>query len=126
MEALMGLSGACYADWLVGVFTSSACVNMWRFSMTMLATRMRELADLEGFDIQVLDANGAVVDPTRNGLPRFDFDRKAKGSMTVTEWKDGRFKPTYAGYDCRVLNGDGTEAHGNTKLESVRATYEEP
>ena len=94
--------------------------------MTMLATRTRELADLEGFDVEVLNANGAVADPKLNGLPKYDFDRRAKGSMTVAEWKEKRFKQKFPGYDCRVLNGDGTEAHGNAKLESVRATYEEP
>jgi hypothetical protein len=86
---------------------------------------MRELGDLEGFDVQVLDGNGTVVDPKINGFPQYDFDRKAKGSTTVTEWKESRFNSKYPGYRCRVLNGDGTESHGNTKLESVRATYEE-
>jgi hypothetical protein len=91
----------------------------------MFATRLRELGDLEDFDVQVTQ-NGQLVDTTKNGLPRYDFDRKAKGSMTVAEWKDKQFKKVYPGYECRVLNADGTEARGNTKLESVRATYEEP
>lgn len=38
--------------------------------------------------------------------------------------KQTRFAATYPGYQCVVLNGDGSEAHGNTKLSSVRATYE--
>jgi hypothetical protein len=86
---------------------------------------MRELAELEDFDVEVIDANGNAVDPKTNGFPRFDYDRRAKSSTTVTEWKQKRFQATYPGYNCRVLNGDGSEAHGNTKLESVRESYEE-
>jgi hypothetical protein len=93
--------------------------------MTTAATRIRGLADLEDFDVELLK-DGKVVDPKTNGLPKYDFDRKAKGSMTVTEWKASRFTAKYPGYDCRVLNGDGTEAHGNTQLSTVRASYEEP
>lgn len=92
--------------------------------MTTLATRMRALADLECFDIEVIDQNGNTVDPKTNGFPKFDFDNRAKKSMTVNEWKQGRFKVSYPNYECRVLNADGSEAHGNTKLASVRDTYE--
>ena len=92
--------------------------------MTTLATRIRELSDLEGFDIQVLDNAGNPADPKINGLPAYPHERKAKGTTTVNEWK-ARFHNTYSGYTCDVLNSDGSVAHGNTKLESVRATYEE-
>ena len=93
--------------------------------MTTLATRMRALGDLEDFDVEVIDKDGKVVDPKKNGFAKFDFEKRAKGSTTVNDWKEKRFKKTYPGYDCRVLQADGTEAHGNTKLETVRGTYEE-
>ena len=94
-------------------------------SMTTLATRMRELADLEDFDVQVLRSDGTVVDASTNGFPRYDYDRRAKGTMTVADWKTARFNTAYPGYSCKVLNGDGTEARGNTMLATVRETYEE-
>ena len=93
--------------------------------LTTLATRMRALADLEDFDVEVLDGQGNAVDPKTNGFAQYNFDRKAKSSMTVSEWKQRRFSPIYPGYSCRVLNGDGSEAHGNAKLVSVRESYEE-
>jgi len=93
--------------------------------LTTLATRMRALADLEDFDVEVLDGHGNTVDPKTNGFAQYNFDRKAKSSMTVSDWKSRRFNPTYPGYSCRVLNGDGSEAHGNAKLVSVRESYEE-
>lgn len=94
--------------------------------MTTLATRARELGELEDFDVEFLDSNGNPVNVKSNGFARYSFDRKAKGSMTVSDWRERRFQPSYPGYGCTVLNGDGSEAHGNTKLESVRASYEEP
>ena len=92
--------------------------------MTTLATRIRSLSDLEGFDVQVFDGSGNSADPKTNGLPVYPHERKAKSSTTVAEWKI-RFNKTYPSYSCEVLNGDGTVAHGNAKLENVRATYEE-
>jgi hypothetical protein len=94
--------------------------------MTTLATRARELGQLEGFDVEFLDAKGNPVDMKNNGFAKYSFDRKANGSVTVSDWRERRFQQSYPGYGCTFLNGDGSEAHGNTKLESVRASYEEP
>jgi hypothetical protein len=60
-----------------------------------------------------------------NGWAKFGFDRRMKGTATVSDWKAVRFATKYPGRTCRVLNGDGTEAHGNTALSTVRASYEE-
>lgn len=87
---------------------------------------MRALSDLEGFDIQVFIHNSETpADPKKNGLAAYPFEKKAKGSTTVADWKANRFQKTYPGYWCEVLDADGNIAHGNTKLESVRETYEE-
>ncbi|WP_132976325.1 hypothetical protein [Thiobaca trueperi] len=93
--------------------------------MTTLQTRMTALAELENFNVEVLDNNGNVVDPKTNGFAKYDFDRRANRSMTVNEWKNKRFEKTYPGYTCRVLKDDGSEAVGQTRLDNVRATYEE-
>jgi hypothetical protein len=91
--------------------------------MTTVATRTREIDDLEGFDIQITK-DGAVVDTRINGLAKYPFDRKLKGTATVAQWKTQRFEATYPGYDCRVLYGDGREANGNATLNTVRESYE--
>ena len=93
--------------------------------MTTLATRVREVADIEEFDIEVLDKNGNIVDPKKNGFPKFNYEKKAKGSMTVSEWKERRFQKTYKGYDVRVLKADGAVANGNLKISTVRKSYED-
>lgn len=93
--------------------------------MTTLATRTREIGDIEDFDVQVIDENGQPIDPKTNGFPKFNYDRKAKGDTTVSEWKASRFSKTYKKLDVRVLKGDGTVAHGGVKLSTVRKSYEE-
>ncbi len=94
--------------------------------MTTLATRMRELADLEGFDVEMLDEMDKPIDPKTNGLQKYNFDRQMKSTATVQDWKTSRFSQSYPGRRCVVLYGDGREANGNATLATVRGTYEEP
>lgn len=42
----------------------------------------------------------------------------------MRDWIEARFRPRYPGYDVAVFRGDGTRAHGNTRLENVLATYD--
>jgi hypothetical protein len=93
--------------------------------MTTILTRVREIAEKEGFDI-VVTRGGKRIDSTENGvMGKYDFDKKLKGSKTVSEWIKERFERTFPGLSCEVLNADGTVAIGQTKLETVRSTYEE-
>jgi len=97
--------------------------------MTTVQTRTREIGDKEGFDIIVVTAtaNGRRVDPAKNGVLNggYPFEKKLKGTKTVSDWTKERFERTYPGYSCEVLKADGKVAPGNTKLETVRKTYEE-
>jgi hypothetical protein len=93
-------------------------------NMTMLATRVRELENLEGFEVEIFDSSGAV-DMRQNGLTKYAFEKKAKGDMTVSEWKTKRFQKIWPVLQVRVLYGGGIEAGGNAKLTTVRASYEE-
>ena len=92
--------------------------------MTTLATRMREVSDLEGFDIEVFNLDGTHADLKQNGFSAYPHERKAKGSTTVSEWKN-RFHSAYPNLTCNVLDASGNICNGNTKLESVRETYSE-
>lgn len=93
--------------------------------MTTLATRIREIGAVEKFEIEVLTAEGKAEDLKKNGFDVYNHARAAKGSMTVTDWKTGRFKKKYPAYDCNVLFENGEIAHGNTTLAKVRSSYEE-
>ncbi len=92
--------------------------------MTTLMKRVRELSDLEGFDVEVMDLDGRLANMKVNGEARYDYERAASGSITVSDWKEQRFGKAYPRYKCNVLNSDGTVAHGNTLLSTVRSSYE--
>lgn len=88
--------------------------------MTKLATRKREIEQLEGITVQIFTPNGQLVNLDTQGLPAYAYTKKAPGTMTVVDWRTGRFERSYPGYTCEVLNKDGTVAHGNTQLKNVR------
>lgn len=83
----------------------------------------RQIGNLEGFDVQFLHLNGRDVRSDRLKIPSYQFERAAKGSMTVSEWVQGRFLSAYPGFECEVLDSDGQPCHGNTQLSSVRDSY---
>jgi hypothetical protein len=94
-------------------------------ALTTVQTRIREIGDKEDFDIIVL-RDGTQVPPNENGvMGKYDFDRKMKGSKTVSNWLTERFNKLYPTLSCEVLNGDGTKASGQTQLKTVRETYED-
>jgi hypothetical protein len=86
----------------------------------------KRIWDLEGFDVKILHPDGRDVRGDMEGLPPYTrYERAAKNEMTVTDWKEVRFKPMYAGFDVEVLNGHGDIVHGATKLGNVRDSYDE-
>ena len=85
--------------------------------MPSVRTVERNIGNLEGFDVTMRDKDGKDMRSDKNGLPSFSFERGAKGDMTVSEWKEKRFKQTYPGYECDVLNGDGEAVAGNTNVD---------
>jgi hypothetical protein len=93
--------------------------------MTTWATRVRELSNLEGFEIKAYDGAGEQLDLAQNGLARYDYERAAAGTQTVAWWIANRFRVKYPTLNCEILLGDGQAAHGNMRLSVVRATYEE-
>ena len=40
-------------------------------------------------------------------------------------WKQARFRQTYPGYDVDVVDGYNSSVQGNSKLATVRGSYEE-
>lgn len=88
--------------------------------MTKLATRKAEIEALEGFKIQIFNGSGEAADLGMQGLPAYGYGRKAAGTMTVVTWKNRRFQGSYPGFTCDVLLKDGSVAHGNSKLSSIR------
>lgn len=94
--------------------------------MTTAAKRLREIAELEGFDVEILNSDEKPINPAEQGLSSYSrvFEKKAKSAWTVSEWTEKRFKKVYPKFDVRVLKDDGTAANGNTKLQTIRESYE--
>jgi hypothetical protein len=86
----------------------------------------KRIWDVEGFDVRILHLDGRDVRGDMEGLPQYSrYERAAKNEMTVSDWKEKRFKSTYAGFDVDVVDGHGNSVHGGTKLGNVRDSYEE-
>lgn len=87
--------------------------------MTKLATRKKQVEDLEGIRIEIFDSSGNPVDLDIQGLPEYKYKRKAAGKTTVVEYR-ARFEQAYPGLTCDVLEEDGSAAHGNKQLNKLR------
>ena len=90
--------------------------------MTKLATRIDEIQKIEKFRIVVKNLTGVRIPDDTAGYPPYKYDRKLKDASTVQDFKNTRLNEQFAGFGviCEVLNADGTEAVGQTKLKTVR------
>jgi hypothetical protein len=85
----------------------------------------KRIWDTEEFAV-IIKFNGRDLRSDYSGMPQYGpYERKAKNDMTVSEWKEHRFYPAFPGYEVDVLDGDGNVCNGNTKLGSVRDSYED-
>jgi len=93
--------------------------------MASVKTIERQIGNMERFDVIICHRDGRDVRSDRTGLPGYEFQKCAKGRMTVAQWKETRFYPGFSGWEVEVLDADGRPCQGNTLLGSVRETYEE-
>lgn len=84
----------------------------------------RRIAALEGFEVQFLSNEGIDIRGDRQIHAQYpDYQRRSADTSTVEEWKRARFRPAFAGFEVRVLNGVGQPVNGRTLLGTVRSTY---
>jgi hypothetical protein len=84
----------------------------------------KQIKAFEGFDVKILHLDGRDARGDLSGLPGYShYRRRAAKTSTVRDWMEARFKPRYPGYGVVVFLGDGSRAHGNTRLRNVLATY---
>lgn len=91
--------------------------------MPMLKSVERKIATTEGFEITLRHADGRDMRSDKDGLPSYPYANAAKNDFTVAQWREQRFKKIYPGYEVTVWLADGSEAHGGTKLSTVRDSY---
>lgn len=92
--------------------------------MSTVANIERRIKRIEGFGVRVLHLRGADVRGDREGMPQYVYHRAAENDITVETWKATRFRPSYPGFEVDVLDGRGNSVQGNTKLGTVRETYD--
>jgi len=86
----------------------------------------RNIEDTEGFEISFLHPSGTDVKGHKKIQGGYSYERKAPHRYTVSNWKENRFKSNFPGFDVEVLDGDGDPVPGNTRLDTVRDSYEKP
>lgn len=92
--------------------------------MSNVANVERRIARVEGFKVRVLHLRGADVRGDRSGMPQYNYHRAADNDITVETWKATRFRPSYPGFEVDVVDARGNSVQGNTKLGTVRQTYD--
>ena len=93
--------------------------------MSAVANVERKIRRIEGFRVRILHLSGVDVRGDRTGLPQYPYHRAAENDITVETWKATRFRPSYPGFEVDVVDRRGNSVQGNTKLETVRATYDD-
>jgi hypothetical protein len=91
--------------------------------MSLVANVERKIRRIEGFRVRILHLSGADVRGDRARLPQYAYHRAAENHITVDRWKTTRFQPSYPGFGVDVVDARGNSVQGNTKLDTVRATY---
>jgi hypothetical protein len=84
-----------------------------------------KIGRIEHFAVRIRYLNGPDVRADRTGMPTWPYERAARDSWTVAEWREGRFCNVFPGFDVDVLDGDGNViTAGQTRLETVRESYD--
>lgn len=91
--------------------------------MALVKNVEKRIWDVEQFQVIIRHADGRDMRGDRTGIPMYPFERMAKSSMTVAQWKEQRFRPTYPGFDVDVFDAFGVPAAGNTQLSTIRDSY---
>lgn len=83
------------------------------------------ISQVEGFLVKIHHLGGRDVRSDRQGMPGWPYERAAKDSWTVAQWRTERFNMVYPGFDVDVLDGDCNPAAGQTRLENLRESYDD-
>jgi hypothetical protein len=92
--------------------------------MSSIANVERKIRRIEGFRVRILHLTGADVRGDRQGLPQYTYHRAAENDITVETWKALRFRPSFPGFEVDVVDARSNSVQGNTKLGTVRESYQ--
>jgi hypothetical protein len=83
-----------------------------------------QISQVERFLVKIHYLDGRDVRSDRAGMPGWPYEKAAKDSWTVGEWRRERFNAVYPGFDVDVLDGDCNAVLGNTRLKNLRESYD--
>jgi hypothetical protein len=84
----------------------------------------KKIEKIEHFRVEILHGrDGRDVRGDKKGITQYPYERMLRGSNNVRDWQEGRFAEHYPGFEVRVLNSSGHNAHGGTLLTTIRDTY---
>ena len=64
--------------------------------------------------------------PVHEEVGNYNFERRASGNMSVTNWMNGRLRPRLGNHQVSIVDGNFTHPHGGTKMRTLRGTYVAP
>ena len=85
----------------------------------------RQIRRVEGFEVRFLYPRGTDVRSDKSEVNPYGYKHAAPDNITVAAWIRKRFKHSYQGFDADVMKANGKPARGNTKLATVRGSYED-
>ena len=74
--------------------------------------------------MRIKHLGGADVRSDRTGMPPWPYDHAARDAWTVADWRRKRFAHVSPGFDVDILDRRRQPVAGQTRLESVRTTYQ--
>ena len=89
----------------------------------LLRSVEKQIERVEGFRVAFLHHDRRDVRGDMHDVAGYEFARKLSDDRTVAEWIAIRFRERYRGFEASVLLADGSRAHGNTLLSTVRDSY---
>jgi type I restriction enzyme M protein len=89
--------------------------------MKSVKTVSSQIQEVEGFDVEFVPRD--VSDVSSRRVEDYPYQRAARGSWSVTRWKQDRFESNYPDFEVQVLSPDGEAVHGRTLLDNLRAQY---
>ena len=72
---------------------------------------------LEGVILTIRAPADTMVHP-------YNYERKASGSTTISEWIETRIRPLIGSHELRIIDGDFEAPHRGKKMDTLRASYE--
>jgi type I restriction enzyme M protein len=80
-----------------------------------------DIFDIEGFAVIFLDSDGN--DASSKRVADYPYQRAARGTWSVSQWKNERFAAAYPDFNVSVFGPDGKDVHGRTRLDNIRQSW---